>query len=262
MKRWIKHVLGWLLARLRLHHSLMRDRAVIVLFHRVDDRLDGDALSCTRNEFRGWCQFFQRYLRVVSLTDLLDKVRRGEDISGHLAITFDDGYLDNARSAAPDLCEFGLPACFFVATEFVQSNTVPWWDEHLPIRPEWMTWSDVRALADQGFEIGGHTMNHVDLGMVDAEEADREIRGSLARLEQELGRPVHHFAYPYGRREQITPGNRELVKDAGFASCLSSYGGVVRPGDDAHNIRRTPISGWYVSPYHFLFELILQARRA
>lgn len=258
-KRWVKHGAGWAIARAGLHQRLLKDRAVIVLFHRVDDRLGPDGLTCSRREFRTWCEFFQQHMTVVSLTELLEKVRRGQDISCHAAITFDDGYRDNARNAAPILKEFGLPASFFVSTNFIDSNVVPWWDEKLPIRSEWMNWDDVRALADQGFEIGAHTMNHVDLGLADTDLANREIKGSLERLERELERPVPHFTYPYGRREQITSANLELVKQAGFVSCSSSYGGLVRPGDDLHRIKRTPISEWFLSPYQFLFEIIALA---
>lgn len=260
-KRWIKHGLGRALSRFGVHRTALRDRAVIALFHRVDDRLEGDHLSCSRAEFEDWCGFLKRHFTVVSLTELLDRVRRGQDISGLAAITFDDGYLDNHRNAAPILRRFGLPASFFVATEFIESDTVPWWDEELTHRLEWMTWDDVRDLSAQGFDVGAHTMNHVDLGVVGPEEAEREIRGSLERLEHELGRPVPHFSYPYGRREQITPENRERVKHTGFVSCLSAYGGLVRPGDDPYTIERTPVSPWYLSPYQFLFEIVVQARQ-
>jgi peptidoglycan/xylan/chitin deacetylase (PgdA/CDA1 family) len=49
------------------------------------------------------------------------------------AITFDDGYADNAEVAAPVLRELGLPATFFVTSNGFTSDREFWWDhlDHL-----------------------------------------------------------------------------------------------------------------------------------
>ena len=153
------------------------------------------------------------------------------------------------------LAEHGLPACFFVGTEFIGSQRQPWWDEELAIRAEWMTWEQLRSLHAQGFEIGAHTMNHVDLGKpLDGDRAFEEIMGSRQRLEKELGTRIDYFSYPYGRRDQMTDENREAVRRAGLLCCLSAYGGDVKVGDDPHYLQRSPISSWHRSPYEFGFD--------
>ena len=125
MTRYLKSLLGFLAFRLGLHRALLRKRAIVVLFHRVDDRCASDAISCSVEKFDRFCSFFRRYFVVVPLSQLVDKLRRGEDISRHLAITFDDGYLDNHDVAAPRLKQHDLPACFFIATDFIGSTKVP-----------------------------------------------------------------------------------------------------------------------------------------
>ena len=259
MKRRIKAVLGWLAFHSRLHRLFFKNRAVVVLFHRVDDRDADNPLSCSRAEFAAFADFFRRFFTVIPLSDLLERLARGDDLSGRLVITFDDGYLDNYRNAAPELRRRGLPACFFVATAFIGSTRVPWWDEERGIRSEWMSWEHLRDLHAQGFDIGAHTMNHVDLGVVEADTAVREITGSKVQLERELAAPVKFFTYPYGRVHQITEANREQVQKAGFECCLSAYGGSVVPGDAPFRIKRTAVSPWYVSPYQFGFEIMLSA---
>ena len=47
---------------------------------------------------------------------------RGRAPARALAITFDDGYADNATVAAPILLRLGLPATFFVATGFLDGG--------------------------------------------------------------------------------------------------------------------------------------------
>jgi peptidoglycan/xylan/chitin deacetylase (PgdA/CDA1 family) len=220
----------------------------------VDDRLKDNPISCGASEFQDFCRFFSRYFIVVSFGELLSRLKSGEDISRHIVITFDDGYRDNYEIAAPILSELKLPACFFVATGFVDSTTVPWWDEDIEVKKDWMSWNEVRMLRNRGFEIGSHTINHVDLGILRGNEAESEINQSKARLEAELKESCDYFSYPYGRLEQITEANRELVRKAGFACCVSAYGGAVGPETHPFYMKRAPISPWYISPYQFGFE--------
>src|SRR3712207_6290697 len=121
-----------------------------------------------------------------------------------------------------------------------------------------MTWDDVRGLRDRGFELGAHTVNHVDLGAVDGEEAEREIEDSRAKLAAELGVEVPFFSFPYGRPENGTQANRERVRRAGFRCCLSAHGGTVRPFADPFELKREPVSPWYLSPYHYGIEVLLR----
>jgi peptidoglycan/xylan/chitin deacetylase (PgdA/CDA1 family) len=254
-KRKVKDFLGRLVYATGLHWKLMRNRAVIVVFHRVAER--GDELSRTTRSFRAFCDFFQTYFKVVSVSELLAKLARGEDLRGHLAITFDDGYRDNKAVAAEELKKRGLPACFFLATGFIGTDHVPWWDAEAGIQSEWMTWDDVRALRRDGFEVGAHTVHHVDLGKVNGEEAQREIEESKTRLEAELGEKIALFAYPFGHVDQCTEENRQRVRQLGLRSCMSSYGGLVTPGQDPFTLKRTPISDWYLTPFQFGFEVLL-----
>lgn len=257
MKKQLKALFGALLYKTGFYRSLFWNRAVVVLFHRVDDRLGGDVLSCTVEEFRNYCRFFAKYFHVVTLPELLDRLRQRRDISRCLVITFDDGYLDNYENAARVLKELGLPACFFVVTGFVGTETVAWWDKELPFKCGWMSWDNVRALVADGFDVGAHTASHVDLGVADRITAEVEVRKSQGRLELELDRPIRLFAYPFGRRNQMSETNREVVREAKFDCCLSAFGGDVMPGDDPFYLLRQPISTWYISPYHFGFEAAL-----
>ena len=45
-----------------------------------------------------------------------------------VALTFDDGYLDNATLVADLLLELELPATFFLVTAFLDGTDYPWWE--------------------------------------------------------------------------------------------------------------------------------------
>jgi peptidoglycan/xylan/chitin deacetylase (PgdA/CDA1 family) len=260
MKRQIKSVTGRLLYRSSAYRLRWAGRALIVLFHRVDDRYPDDPITVTRRAFTNFLDFFASYFQVVSLGELLARLACNADVSRHLAITFDDGYLDNWSVAAPELAARGLPACFYITTGFVGSTKDAWWDAARGVRSEWMTWDQIRALHSAGFELGAHTISHVNLGGSDYATAQREIMGSKAQLEAETNSAVLHFAYPFGGPEHLGAGQQQMVKDAGFSSCVSAYGGRVRLGDDPYSLRRLGISSlWFRSPYQFGIECLSEA---
>ena len=256
MRSFLKRALAQASLRTGLFHHLLGERGVIVAFHRIDDRYPTNSLSYSLRGFRDLCRLFRTHFDVVPLPELLDALDRGDSMSARLAITFDDGYLDNHRTAAPILEEFRLPATFFVTTGFIGTRHQAWWDVEAGIESEWMDWPDLVDLHERGFDIGAHTVNHVDLGTVHGEEARRELVDSKSTLEEILGSPVDLFAYPYGRPAEFSEANRELVREIGFRCSPSCYGGVVRAGDDPFRLRRTPISPWYESASQFALDLL------
>ena len=139
-----------------------------------------------------------------------------------------------------------------------------------------MTWQQVREMRAEGFEIGAHTVNHVNLGNeesfaahgaaplpdhwgvnVHAEAQAAEIEGSKIRLEEELGEEMKLFSYPFGRGENITDENRGVVRALGFDCCASAFGGVVAPHCSPFDLPRIPMGQWYRSPYQFFFDLVM-----
>lgn len=253
LARIAKSIAGRSLTALGLHHRVLGDRGVVVAFHRVSDVYQ-DGLTCSVKDFESFCRFFRRFFTVIPLGEMVRRLASGESLSGTLAVTFDDGYRDNYELAAPLLRSVGLPATFFVVSDFIESNTVAWWDRECVPPAGWMSWDEVRRLHEDGFEIGAHTRTHANLGEVTGAQAEWEIAGSRREIENRLGAPVHLFAYPYGRRETITESNRELVRQSGFRCCASCYGGSNARGGDAFRLLRVPISSWFSTPSQFAFE--------
>ncbi|MDD5774554.1 MAG: polysaccharide deacetylase family protein [Candidatus Omnitrophica bacterium] len=81
---------------------------------------------------------------------------------------------------------------------------------------------DIREL-DKRFEIGCHTLDHVDLTAVPFEKAAGEIEGSKSYLESLLGHKVAMFSYPKGRYNRNI---KDLVRRSGFVAARTcDYGG-------------------------------------
>jgi len=66
---------------------------------------------------------------ILPMTDFVLRHVEGRLPSRAVAITFDDGYLDNLTQAAPVLRRHGAPATLFLATGPVANGRPYWWDE-------------------------------------------------------------------------------------------------------------------------------------
>lgn len=231
---------GYPVARDGVYARLGRGRLTVLNYHQVMDPAD-DYSSVSTAAFRQQMEFLKRNYRVVRLAEAVELLETPGRTDRLVSVTFDDGYLDNARTAAPILRELGLPACFFVSTEMIGGGR-PFPHDVVQSRKQLhMDWSDVRELAAQGFDVGSHTCTHADMGAVSSAEAERELRESRVRLERELGRPVRLFAFPYGlrrnmRQETMTIARRE------YDVCCSAYGGHNTAPVDPGNVRRVVIS--------------------
>ncbi|MGE5180505.1 MAG: polysaccharide deacetylase family protein, partial [Acidobacteriota bacterium] len=116
----------------------------------------------------------------------------------------------------------------FVPTAYVGSSNT--WDSATgkPILPI-MEWPRLRALADSGWEMAGHTRTHPHLESLDDAVALAEISGGRADLESGVGAPVQTFCYPFGTYGPNTPA---LVRNAGFLAACTTKSGLARAGMD------------------------------
>src|SRR4029077_7769952 len=125
--------------------------------------------------------------RTVVLSDLPETARAAtEDWGGVACVTFDDGYRDNIEVALPVLEACGVPATFFLVAPLLGAS--------FPTGHRVMSALQARELLALGHEIGAHSLTHPRLTQVGDEQAQREIAGSKARLEDLLGAEVRAFA--------------------------------------------------------------------
>ena len=219
--------------------SAQRFRSMnIILFHRIND-YSKDSLTISTKRFDTMMQMLYREYKVVSLGEMVNVLRKGEDINPKaVAITFDDGYMDNYTFAAPILGKYSLPACFFITSGYIGTTRVFPWDKESGKFFALMNWDHVRSLVDRGFEIGAHTIDHVDLGTEPLNSAKYQIVSSKKEIEQNIGSEVRYFAYPFGSRKNIRQEIRDMVKEAGFLCCCSGYGGKVTQESDPYDLPR------------------------
>ena len=109
--------------------AALQSRVAVLLYHRIArPAKDTFQLTVSPEVFAEQLGIASQLAEVVGLEQLVERLAAGAPPRRAVAITFDDGYADNAEKAAPILSGHGLPATFFLATGFVMSGRRFWWD--------------------------------------------------------------------------------------------------------------------------------------
>lgn len=145
-----------------------------------------------------------------------------------IALTFDDGRLDNYDYAVPILERFGFKAVFYVIVGLIgnEFRGAPCMDATV-----------LRELVSLGHEIGSHGLDHRVLTQLDARDLRNEVGGSKRKLEDLLSHGVRSFCYPEGRHN---PRVTRAVQEAGYHSACCTLSGFNIPGP-SYRIRRTEL---------------------
>jgi peptidoglycan/xylan/chitin deacetylase (PgdA/CDA1 family) len=234
---------------------LVTPRLTVLLYHRVTDTAR-DNLTVGVEQFDRQMEMLAKYCHVVSIEEAISYRVIPKTSKPLVCVTFDDGYLDNYTHAAPIMVRHQVPGAFFVSTGIIDRGGRFPHDLRRgnPVLPV-MNWQQVGELKAQGFTIGSHSVNHIDCASEPEETVWDELVQSAEDLRRQLGLAEVIFAYPYGGRQHMTPERLSLVKRAGYAACLSAYGGTNVGTIDSFNVLRRGIH-WEFSDQSFLLECL------
>lgn len=132
LKQALKAGAGWCYLHNPLSRRLQTD-GVILMLHRViaDDRqaaLPHRRELCIGNQsFERLLRWLRRHFDCVPLMELLDP-HAGPTGRLRVALTFDDGWRDNASQAFPLLQRYDMPASIFLSTDFIGTRRHFWWE--------------------------------------------------------------------------------------------------------------------------------------
>ena len=162
-----------------------------------------------------------RYLKaqgfhVLSLSEFYDFVSLKRQIPRKsVVLTFDDGYKSFIQYAYPILKELGFSATLFVYTDFVGAGRNA------------LTWTELKKLAEEGFQVEAHTKTHGDLRRTAKESNEEYARRLKTELElprnlfqKHLDRYPQTLAYPYGAQDA---GVVEKTKEDGYVAAFTVH---------------------------------------
>ncbi len=159
----------------------------------------------------------------VSMTQLIDFVQTGRRLPDKpVLLTFDDDRANQLKNAVPILKKYGFTATFFVTKKWIVGSSKYFMHE-----------SDLKKLADEGYDVESHTNSHTFLVAKSEDYAHMKQRlwgetdGMRVWLSDVTGKPVTALAYPGGGVDKLSP---RLAKEAGYAVAFTVDTGYVRYG--------------------------------
>jgi peptidoglycan/xylan/chitin deacetylase (PgdA/CDA1 family) len=164
---------------------------VVLAYHRVGGGTTLE-LDLEPAVFAAQMTWLAERQRAVDLDDALEALAEGTGPAS-VVVTFDDGTADFVDHALPALVDAGVPATYYIATAFIEEQ------RSFPDAGTPMTWSGLSEAISTGLvTVGSHTHTHAVLDKLDPVAADDELRRSAELIEDRLGVPADHFAYPKG----------------------------------------------------------------
>jgi hypothetical protein len=177
----------------------------------------------------------------IDLSEMLDGLKTGRDMSKRVVITFDDGYRDLFTEGLSVLKQCGFTATVFLVTDRIRKT---------PMRHEgvdYLTWGDVRQLHSEGMRFGSRTVTHPDLRSLETEQIEYEIGYSKEVIEQELGEAVDSFSYPFPYPEEDRDFARfigDALENQGYKNGVSTIIGRAHQHSNPFSLPRVPINSW------------------
>lgn len=200
----------------------------IIMYHNVGVGDKYENIWITPDNFDDQLSFLKKHkYNVVSMDKLVDMIKSGGSIPRNtVALTFDDGEVNNYEAALPILSRHGLTATFFVPSAKIGKKGR-------------LNWEQLRQMVKSGMDIGSHTHNESYLPDLSEEEQKNEIFQSKEVLEKMLKVKINHFSYPVGGFNEKM---KNWVKEAGYTSASSTNRGKDYSNNDLYELKRIRLS--------------------
>jgi len=117
-----------------MRSRIMRDKAAVLMYHRIIPQEEAkydyapNGMVVTTSLFEKHIQYLAKHYHTVTINELCDILDKKEFISKKplLAVTFDDGWLDNYTNALPILNKYNVPATIFIGCNFIDNKEWYW----------------------------------------------------------------------------------------------------------------------------------------
>lgn len=234
----------------------------ILAYHSIDR--SGSVISIDPPSFRSHLRALSEgRVRVVALSEIVDVPAEEHAVT----LTFDDGFANFETEALPELREHGFPATLFAVSGHA-GRTNRWGgviEDGIPDLPL-LNWDGLARVAEEGVEIGAHTVTHPWMPALQPEQVREELERSAEALRRETGQAVRSFAYPYGGISEAVVDHTRDCFDRACTTELRVLGNredpCLLPRLDAYYFREADaFDGWGGAAFRLRLRMRAEGRR-
>lgn len=202
-----------------------KDAPRAYMFHSVVDTPEQvySQFAITKESFERFIRYeLQRGQKPMDAETLKKAVDTPDVYKNHFAVTFDDIYDSVYTNAYPVLKANKVPFIIFMTPSLIDGVDPN--SKHPMI-----TMAHLQEMAkDPLCIIGAHGMEHKSFRNYSEEEARRSMKESKRWLEDKLGKRVDFFAFPYGRRVEVSNANIHTLSQCDFHCGFSALDGSLK----------------------------------
>jgi len=205
-----------------LTHSATASGAVILQYHHVSTETPAST-SVSPQQFEKHLRYLKdNNFNVVRLDHIVNAIKNQQPLADKtVAITFDDAYLDILTQAQPLLDRFQFPFAIFINPALVGRGS-----------KHYLTWAQLKQLADDGVIIANHGYNHDSLARIPSGLTEQQWLKKYGKLLEKAekiiatktGQNWRYFAYPYGEFSQAGLNWLKKQKFIGFGQQSGAVG--------------------------------------
>lgn len=174
----------------------------IVMLHQVTPHADPSGMNMPPAKFEQMLHYLCQKKTTFCFVSELDQYQGQSNV---VALSFDDGFLDNYQYAYPLLQKYNAKATIYLATKIKDIEV--------------LTAEQISEMAASGLiEFGAHTQDHVNLLKLSDEEAFAQMQASKQDVEALVGKCLS-FAYPFGR---FNEKHQHMAQQIGFKNAVST----------------------------------------
>jgi peptidoglycan/xylan/chitin deacetylase (PgdA/CDA1 family) len=119
-----------LLRRIGSRLRSARPQPLILMYHRVAaPMVDPWGLAVHPDRFAVHMEMLRKHRTPLPMSEVVRRTQDGTLPDNTVAVTFDDGYVDNVSDARPRLDATGVPATIFLVAGAIGQTREFWWDE-------------------------------------------------------------------------------------------------------------------------------------
>jgi peptidoglycan/xylan/chitin deacetylase (PgdA/CDA1 family) len=144
---------------------------------------------------------------VLSLGQYVKMRKSGKIPEKAIVLTFDDGHKSNYQYAFPILKRYSFSATFFIIAGNIGKR-------------HYLSSDEIKEMAENGMEIGSHSISHTYLPLLGVENLRKETKKSKEIIESHIGKTVDWFAYPGGHLNRTVIDSVRFAGYKGAASCV------------------------------------------
>ena len=174
----------------------------VIMFHQVTPHEPVSGMNMHPAKFE---QFLKLLIKKDYVFGFVSELSPTHDQKKCIALTFDDGFIDNYIYAFPMLKKYNIKATIYLATQIQDI--------------EKLNEQQIKEMHESGLvEFGAHTQHHTNLLKISDDVALAEIKQSKEDVEKLIGQ-CKSFAFPFGR---FSKKHEEMVRELGFVNAVST----------------------------------------